>query len=59
MVHNILFKFALDAFGLFGGSDLSAAKGYFSIYFCFFFFSFFLNCLKILLFFFFFFSVRA
>ena len=29
MVHNILFKFALDAFGLFGGSDLSAAKGLF------------------------------
>ena len=27
MVHDILFKFALDAFGLFGGSDLSAAKG--------------------------------
>ena len=27
IVHNILFKFALDAFGLFGGSDLSASKG--------------------------------
>ena len=27
IVHNILFKFALDSFGLYGGSDLSAAKG--------------------------------
>ena len=27
MVHNILFKFALDSMGLFGGSDIAAAKG--------------------------------
>ena len=32
IVHNILFKFALDSNGLFGGSDLSAAKGLFYIY---------------------------
>ena len=32
VVHNILFKFALDSFGLFGGSDLSASKGFFSFY---------------------------
>ena len=35
MVHNILFKFALDAFGLFGGSDLSAAKGWVFCFLCF------------------------
>ena len=27
VVHNILFKFALDSGGLFGGSDLAARKG--------------------------------
>ena len=28
IVHNILFKFALDSFDLYGGSDLAAAKGF-------------------------------
>ena len=27
LVHDILFKFSLDRFGLFGGSDLAASKG--------------------------------
>ena len=26
MVHNILFKFAVDSAGLFGGNNLAAAK---------------------------------
>ena len=37
IVHNILFKFSLDCFGLFGGSDLAAAKGFFWFICCCFF----------------------
>ena len=55
MVHNILFKFALDSFKLFGGSDLAAAKGYF------FFFNIYLSFKEFFFlfsfFFFFFFSI--